>query len=76
MKVNSTTIVMAVTIAVTLQGCCWLGSCPCSNNCNKKATDKCCSEQRAIGVKANVGPMGASAGVGTNGAHLNATTGK
>ena len=76
MKVNSMNIVVAVGIAVTLQGCCWLACDKCSKSCNNKTPDKCCNEQRCIGVKANVGSMGAGAGVSPSGAHVNATTGR
>ena len=76
MKVNSMNIVVAVSVAVTLQGCCWLACGKCSKPCDNKTPDKCCNEQRCIGVKANVGSMGAGAGVSPSGAHVNATTGR
>ena len=76
MKVNSMNIVVAVSVAVTLQGCCWLGCGKCGKPCDNKTPDKCCNEQRCIGVKANVGNMGAGAGVSPSGAHVNATTGR
>ena len=76
MKVNSMNIVVAVGIAVTLQGCCWLACDKCSKPCDNKTPDKCCNEQRCIGVKANVGNMGAGVGVSPSGAQINATTGR
>ena len=76
MKVNSMNIVVAVSVAVTLQGCCWLACGKCSKPCDNKTPDKCCNEQRCIGVKANVGSMGAGAGVSPSGANVNATTGR
>ena len=50
MKVNSMNIVVAVSVAVTLQGCCWLACGKCSKPCDNKTPDKCCNEQRCIGV--------------------------
>ena len=84
MKVNSMNIVVAVGIAVTLQGCCWLGCGKCSKPCDNKTPDKCCNEQRCIIMVATnsvtavnlLSNMGAGAGVSPSGAHVNATTGR
>jgi hypothetical protein len=76
MKVNSMNIVVAVSVAVTLQGCCWLGCAKCSRPCNNKNPDKCCNEQRSIGIKANVGSISAGTSVSPNGAQIDAKTGR
>jgi hypothetical protein len=71
MKVNSMVIVMAVAIAGSTSGCCWL----CSESCPKEKS-KCCEKQCGIGMKANVGDASAGAGMNTGGMHAEAKLGK
>ena len=72
MKVCPIAVVMAVAVAFTTTGCCWLGC----GSCKQEAPEKCCKSQCGVGVKANVGGTSAGASLSSSGAHIEAKAGK